>query len=401
MKRSTILLTVFSLFLLFMASSALAAGDVCLLEGRGNKETGMKNCVYEDETATTPYSNQFLMENGGWLRANSDGSVFFQSTRLRVEDVSTADVLTSGDKNRFVFDFSLGGELPPVGYVGVRINSLASGEKSYTPIDAHGICRYVDNHSGRDLFVPLKTHKEWLAFTQNPPSGVELYKCALPCNGTCSQHGLFYGFTSAEMDPQGIPDWGLDEGSRHEYYTPIMPYARVEDEVHGTEWPTADGSKESLDRHVFKYGCLNRVSKPHCFDATQQYCDVTDKSGITYQVECCLNQGSVCEDTEKEWTEVWQLRGIRAKASQDILSEEDYQSYIKGEITRDNGWEWDNSGVSSSSVQIAGGSRPECGGHALSFVATTNGGKCTATAAGKKGGSTGSTPTIPYTPCGW
>ena len=53
-----------------------------------------------------------------------------------------------------------------------------------SPIDAWGICRYVDNDLNKSVFVPFKTAAEWSAFVANKPANIDLTDCARAANLT-------------------------------------------------------------------------------------------------------------------------------------------------------------------------------------------------------------------------
>lgn len=55
--------------------------------------------------------------------------------------------------------------------VGANAGRLNVGDTNVL-IDVFGQCRWIDNTSGNDIFVPLNTLTEWNAFVQNAPIGV-------------------------------------------------------------------------------------------------------------------------------------------------------------------------------------------------------------------------------------
>jgi len=59
---------------------------------------------------------------------------------------------------------------------GANAGRLGAGDANIL-IDVHGACRWIDNASGVDLFVPLNTAVEWDAFVQNAPAGVTRDRC--------------------------------------------------------------------------------------------------------------------------------------------------------------------------------------------------------------------------------
>jgi hypothetical protein len=364
----------------------------------------MKDCVFEDYLPQYP---DYVLKNGGWKLETREKffehtDSYFMPVRFRIQDVDTYARYTaerpfdpatglllnpvSGDSDQAdlvesswtVTNFSGNIEdllyYDPMSYVAVRSNVLPSAHaKSETPIDAHGICRYVDNHSGKDIFVPLKTRKEWKAFTDNPPPNVDLVKCALAFRGACERNGLYYGVTQGDTAPcDGVGDQPLGPNSANRYYAPYMPYARVEDEVNGAPWPVT--GKGTLDTYTFYFSCLERKPIPNMVWETKKICPSPAKAGDppppchtkSYQIQ----YGTVCQDTWHPFEEKYQLNNMRAMPSEDI-SDEDYEDFINGtldpntgkrKVRRDTGWTWDNASVAPASILVSSGRPEECNG---------------------------------------
>lgn len=47
------------------------------------------------------------------------------------------------------------------------------------PLHMYGVCKYVDNNTQQSFFIPAASDKEWIAFVNNAPNGVELTDCCL------------------------------------------------------------------------------------------------------------------------------------------------------------------------------------------------------------------------------
>jgi len=72
-------------------------------------------------------------------------------------------------------------------------------------IDKHGVCQKVNNTSGKDVFVPVKTATEWAEFRIHAPSnisGLSLLACSFSCgdNVTFTYKGVSvtYGTVSSQ-----------------------------------------------------------------------------------------------------------------------------------------------------------------------------------------------------------
>lgn len=127
---------------------------------------------------------------------------------------------------------------------GIRIDRHTKG---VTPIDpSFGPCRFIDNDSDNDYFVPLNTTAEWNSFISNTPPGITLHGCAKPCspsqntakalaNGLAFGGGhldinqLVDGADAAKTAPGNL-NLGLGDKPDAAFYTtpytgPLLPYA--------------------------------------------------------------------------------------------------------------------------------------------------------------------------------
>lgn len=117
-----------------------------------------------------------------------------------------------------------------VNMAGARV---AKQSTAPNPLDKWHKCRFVDNSSPNDYFVPFRTSKEWLGFLANPPQGANLTHCACPFSGINETAGLQYGPTSAKPDKGDTPS---------STFPVSLPYART-------------GSHIKLPDHTFKHTC--------------------------------------------------------------------------------------------------------------------------------------------------
>jgi hypothetical protein len=183
---------------------------------------------------------------------------------------------------------------------GVRVNS---GVSAITPIDKWGVCRYLQNTSSLDLFVPFGTQTEWLAFRKNyPTSDFVLTHCACPYQYNTAtnyiSNGLYFGKTSAlpnlgdiSTDP---PDSSVVQPDITTYPVKKMPYGMT-----GNTLPPYPDKT-----HTFNYQCKNKliVPSPTCRVTAPSCCD---KNGNNCTCTICTYQGTVCKDSTTNWSETW------------------------------------------------------------------------------------------------
>ena len=334
---------------------AIAADEICLMDSPGGRKTKpMADCKYME-----PFPGA-----GGQLVQTADHrNWLFKATRYRISDQMDYDstvayyntMIQSGSKDekaiyrRHIFNVATGKyELPQV-YAAVRVNA---GTTTVTPIDAWGICRYVQNNTNQDILVPFRTEIEWKNFREQAQVAYKgqlvLSPCSLPCPGECEDHGFFFGPTSM-VEEDG--DKGLDEGSKYNYFPTELPYYPT-----GALWP-ADQYDGVINRHTFNYQCKYRIATPlKCVqngvvDSAGKCVDpVADKN-------CCLKYTSQCVDKTATWREVWQLE--RPRAGEAGLPD--------ANGNRANGWTWPTAGVPpyySHSFKVNNLSTPrpaECG----------------------------------------
>lgn len=158
-------------------------------------------------------------------------------------------------------------------FAGARANGNWTAK---TPIDVHGVCRFVDTKSDKDGFVPFKTDKEWSQFNLHyPPAVFNPVHCARPFSGINEPHTLYFGQTSANF---GAGDQG------DAIMAPVdLPYWRT-----GTSWPPY-GKYE----HTFNNSCYG--DKP----AADPVCRETNDLGE------CTKWGHDCERKWYSWSEVF------------------------------------------------------------------------------------------------
>lgn len=64
----------------------------------------------------------------------------------------------------------------PIEIASESVGRLKAGNTDIL-VDAHGLCRWLDNTSASDYLVPLATNDEWLAFLTHAPIGVQRDSC--------------------------------------------------------------------------------------------------------------------------------------------------------------------------------------------------------------------------------
>jgi hypothetical protein len=98
------------------------------------------------------------------------------------------------------------------------------------PIDAFGVCRYVDNSNpGTPVFVPFSKTNEWSAFLNNLPGGVTTKNCIPPYStGTAMISGPYAG-----CDSFSIAAPNVHYGRPNDSYWPSTPMSH---------WPSVYGA---------------------------------------------------------------------------------------------------------------------------------------------------------------
>ncbi len=234
----------------------------------------------------------------------------YKASRIRVTDVppwTNPSFPSNKLLGNWIYNFDTLSYIDYSIYAGVRLSAIPKGTRTTTPIDAHHICRYVDNYTGQDIFIPLKTEKEWQAFIDHAPNDVEITKCSLPCGGSCTSHRILYG----PSEPHAM------------YYPTELPYART-----GQKFPNAPQAQiDSLAfSHTFNEWCDYKVAGPEvCCWMTD---GPPDENGNPTSE--CGAYGHHCDDKTAHWVEVYDFHAI-AGASQDTGDAGTGKS-------RDNGW---------------------------------------------------------------
>jgi len=183
---------------------------------------------------------------------------------------------------------------------GLRLNEGTAR----TPIDVHGLCRYTDNSSTDDFFVPFKSAVEWLAFLDAPVPGVTKTHCARPFNGQNISKGLYFGTTSALFPMGDTGDAVTADVS--------LPYWRT-----AQTWPPSAASCSNAT-HTFNNQCYEEYSQYKCWKwvtktCTGSSCIATNpKTGAckayksyTYDCSYCGDPGSTCEKKWYGWSETF------------------------------------------------------------------------------------------------
>jgi len=325
--------------------SSLSITEVCLLDGNGSRAPGMVDCL------TEPYPALGGAMSSSTADAYYPGYQHFKASRYRISDYSdayymSAAFVSDGDLHEQggLYNFATGTYFRPSFFGGggtsravaaLRINA---GVHAVTPIDVWGECRYVDNDSTNDIFVPFRSYKEWSAFYNNPPSGVTLKTCALPCPGHCD-----YYFGPTDFD-SSAGDRATDNGPDAGYFRAELPYART-----GAQWPP-NGAAAEVYTHTFNYSCYDRNVQSYCGQSHDE--TVCDKSipPVCQNVTVCDATYSRCVDTWHNWAEVWRLNPATAGASS-------FAGYdATGRLLRDNGWTYPD----PPSYRVSGGRPAAC-----------------------------------------
>lgn len=184
-----------------------------------------------------------------------------------------------------------------VGVGGVRLNK---GVASWTPLDKHGYCYFVDNNFPKDVFIPFRSKLEFESFIDNikRPEEIVLTACARPYKGP-----LFVFGPSSALAAKGDTNGDRNIGTATTTYQVDLPYWRA-----GQEWPPKAYRNKvtacSACTHKFSHSCYEEYPVPKCL----KDCSVTDKKGRT-TVYCC-DWGSTCE---KRWTDWNETFGFLAK----------------------------------------------------------------------------------------
>lgn len=288
------------------APSVQAGSNVCILDRNpAATSPGISQCP-----TIEPFPGQ-----GGFmadLDGPGPGAPEFRATRYRIADQHNYEI-SAGVQKRQLFN---GAYFDPIPMAGVRLNH---GSDAWTPIDAHGACRYVQNNSNKDIFVPFKTAQEWESFWSQGEAGqlyggaVSVVRCSLPCDGTCDGNGYFFGPTSVDFseEDQDISEPGNDSSN---FFPTQLPYAKA-----GDVWP-----KTNVD-HTFRYKCYEVKSESTGVCIEEGYLNAfglcAPKASVLtpLQVTCCLEYGSNCKTYWHEWKEVWRINQVTAGVSADGL----------------------------------------------------------------------------------
>ena len=190
------------------------------------------------------------------------------------------------------------------GFPGARHN--AHGD-AFTPIDptaAPGHCRYVDNSSGNDYFIPFNSSSEWFSFLDNSPSSITLTHCAKPFTGELGT--LKFGPTSVETSMGDTGDSAT---------APVtLPYWRT-----AQTWPPSDTDITGVSTHTFNHNCYQDHATPTCWNWVTKTCTgcsatdpVTGACTKSYDYDCsyCGDNGSVCTTQWTNWSETFNIRAL-------------------------------------------------------------------------------------------
>lgn len=375
---------------LFFSSEARAyeqkdITSVCLANGMagGERSTGMSDCLTYSANLSALGINAAM---GGKMGIDSrydtswsgTETPIFKASRYRISDIKdvqkTQSVIADiSDPNKIqeelkkyggLYDFGTRSYFAPtyfkeqnpsypdaIARAGLRLNN---GQMTQVPVDVCGMCRYITNASGKDIFIPFRTCREWWAFTQNVPEGVTMTKCALPCAGNC-EPGTSFGETSVRFDlgdedkdtdpiegetwegardangniicdkdaleawgdnPQGEDRIVCKEVTYNNRFGAELPYA-----MSGAYWPPAalrrPQTSTPTNEHVFHYKCYDRtVQRGSC----RTY--KTDKDGNyiydTFGHKICSEWNTKCVDVWHDWEEVWWFEPVMAGESGDF-----------------------------------------------------------------------------------
>jgi len=177
------------------------------------------------------------------------------------------------------------------GAYGLRINpGIAS-----TPIDVHGLCRYIDNLSGNGYFIPFKTSLEWSAFLNTNVAGINKTHCARPFSGMDVSHSLYFGPTSALFSMGDTGD-AITAGVS-------LPYWRT-----GQSWPPSTTTCSNTT-HTFNNTCYEDFLQYKCWKWVSRTCKT--KTGTSYDCSYCGDEGSTCGKRTHSWSELF---GFKATA---------------------------------------------------------------------------------------
>lgn len=187
--------------------------------------------------------------------------------------------------------------------------------RAVTPIDKHGICRYIDNlTTNTDFFVPFNSTGEWSSFRNVvETSGKSMHgKISFAHCGRAACTTVSYG-TTDKRDGDG--------GDLSRNRTVCFPYART-----GTQWGGPSESITNTCREDYSVSVCRRECPVYRTDCTPAHCDPMpfppyfwcfpeECHQVQTGTECC-DWGSECRSREHSWTSTFSMLATALDADQ-------------------------------------------------------------------------------------